>query len=171
MSRARTIDVVRARLICCGSVRSPISSCAAAARGRPVYSEIPSMRRSSSSLNEVFSKRTDVVDQLLWTGRSDQHRSHHAVVQQPSQRHFGERLSTLGGQIVQVANLLKPFRRQRALLQESSVMCDSAVRRNAVQIPVGQQSLGEREKVMSPLPRRCAVSLSPLRSTVRSKML
>ena len=27
------------------------------------------------------------------------------------------------------------------------------------------------EKVMSPLPRRCAVSLSPLRSTVRSKML
>ena len=54
MSRARTIDVVRARLICCGSVRSPISSCAAAARGRPVYCEIPSMRRSSSSLNEVF---------------------------------------------------------------------------------------------------------------------
>ena len=144
MSRARTIDVVRARLICCGSVRSPASRARLPREGRPGYSEISSIRRSSSSLNEVFLSAPMLSDQLLWAGRSDQHRSHHAVVQQPSQRHFGERLSTLGGQIVQVANLLKPFRRQRALLQESSVMCDSAVRRHTVQIPVGQQSLGER---------------------------
>ena len=143
MSRARTIDVVRARLICCGSVRSPASSCATAARGRPGYSESLVDTPELIVAERSVPKRTDVVDQLLWAGRSDQHRSHHAVVQQPSQRHFGERLSTLGGQIVQVANLLKPFRRQRALLQESSVMRDSAVRRHTVQIPVGQQSLGE----------------------------
>ena len=67
-------------------------------------------------------------------------------MQQPSERHFGKRLPAFGGKIVQVADLLQAFRRQRAFLQESTVVCDAAVCGHAVEIAVREQTLFERRE-------------------------
>lgn len=91
-------------------------------------------------------QRADIVEQLLRAGRADKHGGHVTVVQQPCERHFGKRLTTFGGKVVQIADLLQTFRRQRAFLQESAVMCDAAVCGHAVEVTVREQALFERRE-------------------------
>ena len=67
-------------------------------------------------------------------------------MQQPGERHFGKRLTTFGGNVVQVADLLQAFRCQRAFLEEAAVMCDAAVCGHAVEIAVREQALLERRE-------------------------
>lgn len=81
-------------------------------------------------------QRADVVEQLLRAGCADKYGGHVTVVQQLGERHFGKRLTTFGGNVVQVADLLQAFRRQRAFLEEAAVMCDAAVCRHAVEIAI-----------------------------------
>ena len=66
-------------------------------------------------------------------------------MQQPCQRHLGQRLAAHGRDVVQVVDLLELVLGQRAGMQESAVGGDTAVGGDdAVEIAVGQQALVER---------------------------
>ena len=89
-------------------------------------------------------QRLDVIENLRRLGRADQNARYDSVAQDPAERHFGERLSAPGGNLVEGFDLLQALFGQIFRMQEAGVFFDAAVGRDAVQIPVGQHTLRQR---------------------------
>lgn len=88
----------------------------------------------------------EVGRQLAYRRCSDDDRRHPRVRKNPCQGHLSERLATRGGDVVQAPRLLYLLVGHLRELEESRAFGRAAVGRDAVQILVSQQTLGERRE-------------------------
>ncbi|MPM43958.1 hypothetical protein SDC9_90636 [bioreactor metagenome] len=88
-------------------------------------------------------QRTEIVLQLTHAGGTDQGRGHPLVAEHPGQRHLGQGLAAAAGNLVEPADppeglLVEPVGVERGVLR------GPGVRRDALEVAVGEQALAER---------------------------
>lgn len=97
-------------------------------------------------------ERVDVLQDLLWLRCADEDGRQGIVTEIPSERHFCERLPSPLRQIVQRCNGIELVLCDGALREETAVLADSRVFRDAVEVLVAQQPLCERAEGYDALP-------------------
>ncbi len=115
-------------------------------------------------------QRLDVVQNLRRLGRANQNARYDPVAQNPAERHFGERLSSAGGNLVEGFDLLQALFGQIFRMQEAGVFlmrlsAGMPCRYRSVSMPCASRT--ERDDALCSF---AAVSFRPLCSIVRSKM-
>ena len=107
-------------------------------------------QRSRVDLRQLLSRKgrvlqsLDIAQDLGGLRSADQHGSHRPVPKDPGQGHLRKGLPAPGGDPVEPPDALYFVGGETALFEEAAVRAHAAVRRNAVEVSVGQDALGQR---------------------------
>lgn len=78
----------------------------------------------------------DIIQDLFRAGCTRKNAGNNTVAQDPAECHLRKSLPAIGSQTVQSLYLLQHLRCDGIFVQESAVYSDTAVSRNAIEIPV-----------------------------------